>query len=1122
MTLLPDQAARERIREDVDSTLFVEAGAGAGKTHSLVQRLLTLILEREVPVRQIAAITFTKKAAAELSERLAHALAEHAGNPVADRALLELPSAAIETLHSFCQRLLFLYPLEAGIPPEIVVQDSFAAARHSAALTRRVKEAFTAGLEGVFPIAELSAGKILDDDFRAALEHFAATNGSMSSLLGLAQYMDDNWGELDATIAAPLPEAYEFGPDAAGRIVSELQHTLDRCMDPTDAFAVVLAEQIAQLQARIVEGDFTPLEKFTKGRGGKKAAWGGANVTDIKAACATVWDSWNEQIALAATRPQAVLRAGLALIVRENAHRRHRTGELQFGDLIYLADQLLKDHAHVRADLHARFTHLLVDEFQDTDPAQLRIVRAIATDPATGELTPGALFTVGDPKQSIYRFRHADLDTYLAARDADDVDVVELSTNFRSTPQVLEWSNKVFAEYFPRALETKNEPDPALIPRAVDFTALAARPGVWEAPELAGLNSRTIVAAYEADESVNLTKEEAECRMIVSILKQALAEDWQRRKKVTLPDGTPEEILVPLEPQDIAILVRTHRQAAALMAYLDAHDVPFVPEGSALTYLAPEIEDFHVVLHAAADPAESLSVGAALRTSLLGISDRELAEWAAAGHGYNIYAPQLEELTGRVADALSLLLELHRGSREMSVGAFVSWAMGRLGMEQLAAARSAFPLETLRRLEFVKHNARAFTEATHGSLREYTAWTDELANERHQLTDPESTTAGGVRILTLHASKGREFPMVIMAGMYGGRNNNPRVTRLHPVDHVLEYSEDRLASPRAKEILEHEKLADAAERARLFYVAATRARDHLVVCRRIDSPNAVAAAALNTAIDEAIAEGLVTKVIHANDVPEYTYFFDSSAHASGHALQGAEPLPVDELAAAEAAWKAVRPRRVASTAVAHAGEQDVTSLGLPREETTVDPAWLVTGEARAEHGAAVGTALHAMMERATLAGLDAAGSAAAYAQQLLGASGAPEQYHSTLASMTEQLLGCNIVTRAFAAEHHRELPVFGRLGGHSDQASLTGQAGQGWQGPVIDGVVDLLYRDGQDWVIADYKTDISADAETVGEYFTQLRLYAALLAEVLDRPVARLELLFPRKNGVLVRTMPLG
>ena len=169
MTLLPDFENRERIRTDVDSTLFVEAGAGAGKTYSLVQRLLTLILEREVPVTQIAAITFTKKAAAELSERLARELAKHAGNPVADRALLELPSAAIETLHSFCQRLLCLYPLESGIPPEITVQDNFAAERQSDVLRRRVSEAFSSTLEGVFPIAELSGGKILDADLREAL-----------------------------------------------------------------------------------------------------------------------------------------------------------------------------------------------------------------------------------------------------------------------------------------------------------------------------------------------------------------------------------------------------------------------------------------------------------------------------------------------------------------------------------------------------------------------------------------------------------------------------------------------------------------------------------------------------------------------------------------------------------------------------------------------------------------------------------------------------------------------------------------------------------------------------------------------------------------------------------------
>ncbi|OIR42646.1 hypothetical protein BJP08_04965 [Corynebacterium sp. NML140438] len=1099
MTLLPDFENRERIRTDVDATLFVEAGAGAGKTYSLVQRLLTLILEREVPVTQIAAITFTKKAAAELSERLARELAKHAGNPVADRALLELPSAAIETLHSFCQRLLCLYPLEAGIPPEITVQDNFAAERQSDMLRRRVSEAFSSALEGVFPIAELSGGKILDADFREALEHFAGENGSMSSLLQLAQYMDDNWGELEPTIAATLPEAFVFDEDAAMRIVGELKRTLDECSDPEDAFALTLGEQVTELQLRIAAGDFTKVGKFRKGNGGRKANWGGTVVKEIKSACERVWDSWNENVERQAARPKAVLRASLALIVLDNTRRRHRTGELQFGDLVYLADQLLKHHPHVREDVHTRFTHLLVDEFQDTDPAQLRIVRAIATDPATGKLTPGALFTVGDPKQSIYRFRHADLDTYLAARDAQDCEVVELTTNFRSTSKVLDWSNQVFSRYFPNAMATSKEPDPNLVPREVAFTALDARPGLDNAPELAGFNSRTSVAHYEAIKEDNLSKEEAECRLILSIIKQALAEDWQRRKKVVRDDGTSYETLVGLEPHDIAILVRTHRQAASLMAFLDAHDVPYVPEGAALTYLAPEIEELHVVLHAAADPAESLSVGAALRTSLLGISDLELAQWAAAGNSLNIYGPRLHDLTGRIPDALNLILKLHDASREMSVGALVSWACDQLNMVELAAARSAFPLEALRRLEFVKHNARAFTEATHGTLREYTAWTDSLANERHQITDPESTTAGGVRILTLHASKGREFPMVILAGMYGGRNNNPQVSRPHPADHVLEYSEFRLASPRSREILEHEKLADAAERARLFYVAATRTRDHLVVCKRTDNPNSVASRAFNTAIENTIAEGAIPEAIAAEDIPVYDYDFKTSATPLTE--PNAEGLP--HLHASEIAWQSARPRRVASTAVAHARDADVARLGLTRETASLDPALVVAGEARAEHGAAVGTALHAMMERATLDGLTTAGGAADYAAALSRDCCAPAQFRETLASMAEQLLECETVTHAFSSQHYRELPVFGRLSSG---------------GPIIDGVVDLLYRDGDNWVIADYKTDVSADTQTVSEYFDQLQLYAELLDGELDAPITRLELLFPRKQGVLMRT----
>ncbi|AKK03708.1 UvrD-helicase domain-containing protein [Corynebacterium epidermidicanis] len=1055
MHTLNDQPARDRIRTGVHETLFVEAGAGAGKTTNLIGRLLTLILEHKVPVSQIAAITFTKKAAAELSEKLASELSKHENNPIAERALLELPSAAFETLHSFCQRLLQLYPLEAGIPPEIEVQDSFAEARQSRLLKDRINDAFTRALEGTLDIAGLSQGKVLDDDLQAAIHHVADTNVTMESIFELASYMDDNWGELRPTLNATLPEEYTFDAGDAERIVLSLREKLNQCTDTADLFAVNLSNQINALEQRIANQDFTDVGDFTKGRGGSKKNWGGADVAALKAECAELFGAWNSAVEKQNARPRAVLRYVLALLVIEHARARHRSGKLQFNDLVYLADELLATNADVRADTHQRFTHLLVDEFQDTDPAQFRIVTAIATDPTTGAITPGALFTVGDPKQSIYRFRHADLDTYLKARAENPEGLVELKTNFRSTAKVLNWANDVFSEYFANASDLAESKVPKhLHPLSVDFTPLDA---LTDAP---GEHSHVFTLAYDDDKEEGISAKDAEAAAIEGAIQLALTQQWQKRT----PNG-----LANLQLGDIAILVRTHAHAANLMQYFDKVRLPYIAESATLTYLATEIEEFHTVVHAVADPAESLSVGAALRTSLLGISDLELAEWATTENKWSPFQPDLDKRTDRVSEALKTIRDLHFKSRRMPVDEFISMAIDTLALPQLAAAYGDFPIEALRRLEFVKHNARAFTTATHGTLREYSEWADALANERHQLKDPEATAVNAVRILTLHAAKGREFPFVILAGMYAQKNSNPPQRSFHPADHVLEYHIGKLASPRADDIKLYNKLADDQETARLFYVAATRAEDHLVVGRYTKTKTNSTAHALNVAIENTQKDA----ALNATDLPatEYTY-----------AMPLSPTLPAetsDTLAISTAQWQNAEHPRQAATALAH----------RPETHLELDPSWEVAFHERAHHGKEQGTALHWIMEHAGTAPL----------AELVQRTAVSTTAQAELLTMATTLMESDIVTKAFASDHYRELPIFGTVDEH-----------------VVDGVIDLLYREDDAWVIADYKTDLSATSQTVGEYFLQLSYYARLLGE--DFPVKRLELLFPKGKQVVVRS----
>ncbi|HEY6099423.1 MAG TPA: UvrD-helicase domain-containing protein, partial [Anaeromyxobacter sp.] len=411
---VPDAAPRARIREAIDRNLLVEAAAGTGKTSSLVDRMVALV-GSGTPVDRICAVTFTIKAAAQLDQRFQNALEAAAGeerDAVRRRrledALGRLDACFIGTIHAFCSRLLRERPVEAGLDPAFEEMDEAAdAAARAEAWTRYGERLFT---EGSPELARLMEAGLELEHLREAYETLCE-NGDVVAVAAPAGGPPDlSWARprieafLDRALAA-IPASV---PSAGWDRVQSSIRAAGRLRELTDfSSAPDLANVLKELD-RAKAKDVKP-----KSWPSRQAA--DRLVSDLEELRADTlgpalrrWREYLHPIAIAAIVPA----------VEEYAAWRRREARVNFQDQLLFARNLLRDHPAVRRALQERFTPVLVDEFQDTDPIQAEVLLYL-TGSDTEERDwrklsplPGSLFVVGDPKQSIYRFRRADIQTY--------------------------------------------------------------------------------------------------------------------------------------------------------------------------------------------------------------------------------------------------------------------------------------------------------------------------------------------------------------------------------------------------------------------------------------------------------------------------------------------------------------------------------------------------------------------------------------------------------------------------------------------------------------------------------------------------------------------------------------
>jgi len=512
----PDNEQRQQILEQLDTTLLVEAAAGTGKTTSMVGRMVALIRAGKSNIDSMAALTFTRKAAAELRARFQIELEKAARESAAQErnrlvhALSHVEQCFIGTIHSFCARLLRERPIEAGVDLAFDEMDE--------AGDMRLRE--TAWSEYV---AELFA---TESEVQAELK---ATGLEISQLRGgfmqFAEYPDvDQW---------PAPKVELAGlPDARAALASYLKHMetvipafpKDR---GTDKLMSTYEQLVRLARNRDLSKEVDLLEVLAVCKPSVKVTqkcWPDGPKQGKQELVR--WRTFAEQIALPCVQRWLEKRYALVIRVLSDAVKQYdrlraESGHLNYQDLLLGAACLLRDKPEVRRYFGARFTHLLVDEFQDTDPIQAQVMMYLtATDPNEQRWRqctpkPGSLFVVGDPKQSIYRFRRADIETYNQVKkiiNASGGRVVCLTTNFRTSGALVNWGNGVFSDAFPARADRYS---PAACPML-----LGRHDGC--AGELSGLKVLEVAKEHcQKDASI-----EYEADFIARYIRRALDEEW--------------------------------------------------------------------------------------------------------------------------------------------------------------------------------------------------------------------------------------------------------------------------------------------------------------------------------------------------------------------------------------------------------------------------------------------------------------------------------------------------------------------------------------------------------------------------------------------------------------------
>jgi len=1130
-----DHAVRQRIATDLDTTFVVEAAAGTGKTTALVGRIVALLRTGRARLEQIVAVTFTEKAAGEMKLRLRAAI-EAARRDAAptervrfDAALEELEAARMGTIHGLCADLLRERPVQARIDPMFAVAEQDEQQRlYDEAFDGWFQRVLDAPPEGVRRILRRDAWR--DEDRPRWLLHAAGR-----ALVDKRDF-DGAWArppfDRDTEIDGFLDDLFELTA-----LSSEALHPQDYLARQVE----MLAHWVEDLRhhERVNGRDYDGMEASLRQLRSRRYKWGWKGLQS-KREFAPGWTRQavrDRRDALKGRLDDLVrrcemdlapcLQADLKPVVARYLTLERRAGVVDFHDLLqHTRDLLVRDDA-VRAELQQRFRYLLVDEFQDTDPLQAEILLLLASadptcrDPYTVVVEPGKLFIVGDPKQSIYRFRRADVAFYQQVKAqlvAQAAEVLPLSTSFRGDPRIQEVVNAAFeprmqggtqADYVPLDRWRDEVPDrPAVI--ALPAPEIHGRYGkVWRGVIEGGLPDA--VAAWLGwlfDESA-----------------------WK-----VLEPGT-DDTWVPVRPRHVCLLFKRFQTFGRSVTTpythaLEKREIPHVLVGGRSYHDREEVLAVRAALAAIERPDDELSVFATLKGPLFAVPDDALLAWREQVGPLQPLRPVDEDalapIHATVHEALQVLGRLHRGRNRRPVSdtlhSLLEATRAHAGLANWVAGEQALA-NVLR----VAQLAQRFEK---GGATSFRAFLDHLADEARRGESAEAPVVEegteGVRVMTVHSAKGLEFPVVVLCDI-GCAPTWTRPSRW--VDPVRRVWAEPLAGCMPADLEAHEDEVlrqDAEEADRLLYVAATRSRDLLVVPVVGDEP-----------LPDSWVEPLYPALYPPADdwrvgrpAPACPAFGDDSVArrpANAHGVPVHPGLHRPERGAHDVVWW--DPSILALTARRHTGLRDQDLLvedaeGRAAKSTRAHKQWIRQRQERLEQGARPTLDVRTPTELAH----GAEGQVpifSAIAVEQTEVAGTERPHGRRFGTLVHAVLA-DVALNADAGSVQRSTRLHGRLVGappeEVDAAAVAVQAAlrhpilqRAARSPdcrrevpltlhadedrLVEGTADLAFLDPATdrWLVVDFKTDVELDAMRAS-YEVQVSWYVRALQAATGRP----------------------
>jgi len=799
--------------KDLDKNLIVEASAGTGKTRAILNRTISLIRnDPGLKMSELAAITFTEKAAAELGWKLRQRLEqEKAEDPVRiQRAISEFDQAQISTIHSFCAHLLRLRPIEAGTSPAFAIMDQTGRELFFSELWQKWLEAKLEAKPGFF--ARLRKMEIPIEDLKSLAQSLyqsrdlfeAGKNSFTASKAAIA--FDRAEQEFRALYTRVRKEAPQI--DVLNQALDEINDLLNRFGQTKDRVWL----------------------QYSNSRLKNARPWKNPAANEIKKSLLQLFLQ-----ARAAPLAQIINELSDFLAAIDSEKRKREL--LDFEDLLLKARDLVKESRDARDYFKSRFKYILVDEFQDTDPVQVELIFFLAEDDSKFAsdwtkvaLKPGKLFLVGDPKQSIYRFRRADLQIYDQAKDillaqkSGQKDA--LKTNHRSHPGILNWVNLTFEKIF--------EPEKGFQPPYQELVPPELKPSEKPRELSAPFEKPVILLELVKDDSLKPGSKGYLVENIRKVEAGAIADFIQAAIKNQLKIWRRDGDNISYRPAafgDFAVLYPKHKDAARIKEELASRDIPFSTEVSPEFLQRDEIAGLRSILKAISSPLDQLALVGALRSIFIATSDLELFEYAKAGLTWEWLDknPDPKKFPA-IASGFEFLNNLYQNRELKPIAWIIDQMSDRSKIMKLTTLHPQFNQAVLN-LERIKAAARAFEQEPGFGLFDFVSWIEnlEMAEDPNwpELVAAEANNA--VKLMSFHKSKGLEFPVVILANL---SSQMPRQTS----EVIRNWLKPELAVSIGKfQTLNYDQMAgieekhSACQNVRNLYVASTRAKQYLII-----------------------------------------------------------------------------------------------------------------------------------------------------------------------------------------------------------------------------------------------------------------------------------------------------